>query len=290
MILITIIVGLIFIINIIRLHYYVIKSYDIESEKLEQSQKMILLSDLHMSEYGKGNCRLVNDVTRIHPDVILIAGDMITTYPAAYDGVRNNYGWAERMASFLGELSEIAPVMLVDGNHEIVLKSAYDGAYLPVCDMYEKMLKLNNVNLLYNKSFILEKNVCIYGLNLDVEYYEKRKEIQLTDNVVEELLGLAEEGKFTILLTHNPKYFKTYASWGADLVLCGHVHGGVFRLGNKGLVGPERKFFPKYCYGEYREENSTMIVSSGLGSQKIPIRIGNPMELVVVNLIPKRKG
>ena len=203
--------------------------------------------------------------------------------------MRNNYAWADKIASFLGTLSKIAPVLAVDGNHEIVLKSAYDGAYLPVCEEYENRLKTNNIKLLYNQPLILKSNISIYGLNLDVKYYEKRKDIQLEDRVIETLLGKIKENDFSILLTHNPAYFETYAKWGADLVLCGHVHGGIIRFGKKGLIGPERKLFPRYCYGKYEERDSTMIVSSGLGSHRIPIRIGNPMELVVVDLIAKGK-
>ena len=75
--LIPIVIILFFIINIISLRYYVIKSYSIESDKLEESLKLVLVTDLHMSEYGKGNYRIINDITRMNPDMILIAGDML---------------------------------------------------------------------------------------------------------------------------------------------------------------------------------------------------------------------
>lgn len=62
-----------------------------------------------------------------------------------------------------------------------------------------------------------------------------------------------DKTKLNIMLCHDPKYFKTFANMGFDLVLSGHVHGGVIRLPLVGgLLSPDRTFFPKYDKGIYK--------------------------------------
>ena len=104
-------------------------------------------------------------------------------------------------------------------------------------------------------------------------------------------LGRTKTEKYEILLAHNPDYFPEYAGWGADLVLSGHVHGGMMRLPLiGGVVSPAFKFFPKYDGGMFRIGKSVMILSRGLGMHTIPVRIFNPGELVYLKLCPAKEA
>jgi predicted MPP superfamily phosphohydrolase len=77
----------------------------------------------------------------------------------------------------------------------------------------------------------------------------------------------------------------TYAQWGADLTLSGHVHGGVVIIPFKGgLLSPERDFFPEYYGGLYSIKERKMIVNRGLGNGKFGIRIFNRPEVTVITL------
>ena len=72
------------------------------------------------------------------------------------------------------------------------------------------------------------------------------------------------------------------------MIFSGHAHGGQWRvpfLG--GIFSPSQGFFPKYTSGKYIQNDSTLIVSRGLGNSSFPIRINNRIELVLVTL--KRK-
>lgn len=65
----------------------------------------------------------------------------------------------------------------------------------------------------------------------------------------------------------------------------GHAHGGQFRLPFiGGLVAPNQGLFPKYTAVDYHIDQTTMIVSRGLGNSIIPVRIFNRLEIVVVTL------
>ena len=77
----------------------------------------------------------------------------------------------------------------------------------------------------------------------------------------------------TVLLAHNPLLLDSYTGWGADLVLCGHVHGGLVRLPFLGgVLSPERRFFPKYDKGLYEKDGTKMYVSGGIGKLGCAIR------------------
>ena len=110
---------------------------------------------------------------------------------------------------------------------------------------------------------------------------------------LERLIGRPDPSSFTMLLTHSPVYFETYVKWGADLCLCGHVHGGLMRLPLiGGVMGTRPNLFPKYSGGRYSysigetdgNRTGTMVLTCGLGTHTLPIRIFNPGEISVIEL------
>ena len=89
------------------------------------------------------------------------------------------------------------------------------------------------------------------------------------------------------MLSHRPELFESYVSREFDLVVCGHAHGGQWRLPGliNGVYAPNQGLFPKYAGGEYEKNGTTMIVSRGLARRMdIVPRIFNPPELVVITV------
>jgi predicted MPP superfamily phosphohydrolase len=94
-------------------------------------------------------------------------------------------------------------------------------------------------------------------------------------------------GHFTVLLSHRPEEFDRYVACGFDLVLCGHAHGGQWRIPGvlNGLFAPDQGIFPRYAGGRYDRDGTTMIVSRGLARESTLVpRIFNPPELVIVTI------
>ena len=95
-----------------------------------------------------------------------------------------------------------------------------------------------------------------------------------------------EEG-YRLLLCHHPEMYRDYVSGrDIDLTLCGHAHGGQIQIAGHGLYAPGQGFFPKLTHGLY--DNGKMLLSRGMtnGAKPRVPRIGNPCELIILNITP----
>ena len=126
------------------------------------------------------------------------------------------------------------------------------------------------------------------GICAELSWFDKNKSIDLEENFLQDNLPEINRNEYNILLSHTPFYFDEYEKWGADLILAGHVHGGIIRIPFVGgLLSPNRQFFPKYDLGKYNKNNSTMIVTKGLGGSKVLVRINCKPEIVKIILKSK---
>ena len=259
---------------------FVTVSYEIRSDKLAKPCRMVLLSDLHNRSFGRDNERLIRKITELSPDGILVAGDMLTAAKG------HDYSAALRL---MERLSEAYPIYYGMGNHEYRLE-LYPDQYPGMYEGYLKGLRAAGIEPLINESTCLPAwNVAVCGVQIDRCYYKHLRKEPMESEYLPRILGEASEDAFQVLIAHNPAYFEDYAAWGADLVVSGHVHGGIMRLPVLGgVLSPSLTLFPKYDGGRFTCGKSTMILSRGLGSHTIPLRFFNPGELVVIELLPEK--
>ncbi len=255
--------------------HFEINKISIVNAKIKTPFRAVVLADLHNHVYKENNKELIDAIKAQAPDMILVAGDLLTAKPGATLDV---------LDAFLGAIKDIAPIYYANGNHEYRLK-LYPETYGDMADRVEKIMKKHGIFLLVNAAAFLEPfNLRIYGAEIDRAYYKRLRRPKMDAAYLESLLGKIDEASFSILLAHNPEYFARYAAWGADVTLSGHVHGGVVRVPfiKKGLVSPRLQLFPKYDGGEFVKDNKKMIVSRGLGMHTLPLRLFNPAELIVL--------
>ena len=89
---------------------------------------------------------------------------------------------------------------------------------------------------------------------------------------------------------HSPLYLREAAAWGADLVLAGHFHGGTIRLPFiGGLMTPQFQFLLPECAGRFQEGSTEMIVSRGLGTHSIRIRLNDLPEISCIDILPEEQ-
>lgn len=267
--------------------HFIIRRYVIASGRLPQSfdgVRLALITDLHSTEYGRGNKKLLAALETESPDYVLIAGDMLVAKPGA------DFTPA---VSFLKEISSRYPVFYSFGNHECRLGEKKD-YYGDMFRSYTEAIGRFPLTTLHNRSVRLEREgdaIDIYGLEIGKEYYRRFKHYQMTGNYLTGRLGKRDAEQFSVLIAHNPFYLPAYAQWGADLVVSGHNHGGIARLPFLGgLVDPNLRIFPKYDRGLFREDNTQMVLSGGTGSHSPNFRAFNPPELVMITLQQDKKG
>lgn len=264
-----------------EIHTFRVTRYQIHSPKLErfkQKRKIIMLSDLHNYSYGKKNQKLLKAIRSENPDMILIAGDMLV----GKEGVS-----ADVAEQFVGELPKICKTYYANGNHEHRMKENPE-KYGAIFEDYKRRLLKKGVCFLENeKAEFCWDNIpiTVYGLELPQEYYKKWERITLPVKEVEACIGKMKQDGYGILLAHNPAFVATYLKWGADLILSGHLHGGIVRIPHfRGVITPQLKIFPKYS-GEFTKEgNQSVVVSKGLGTHTFKIRFLNPAEMIVLEL------
>lgn len=260
---------------------FVIKEYEIVSHKLKRDETLVLLSDLHSKSFGKKNSKLKEAVDQISPDKILVAGDMYTAATSEDSQV------AEDLVCYLAGRY---PVYCGNGNHEHKSR-LHPEVYGDIYERYSEAIRKAGARHLVNqKAELPEDDIVIYGSEIDRAFFAKMKTVQMEASYMEEILGKADKEKFSVLIAHNPDYFESYAGWGADLVVAGHVHGGLMRLPVfGGVINPALRLFPKYDGGRFALQGSVMILGRGLGTHTLPIRIFNPGELVVIHCkaVPK---
>ena len=172
------------------------------------------------------------------------------------------------------------------GNHESKLK--YRADYYG--DMYNRLMKgiqHENVKILSDETIRLEEyGIALTGFELGLEYFKRFKKRPMPLDYMNRKLGKPLKEYCNILMAHNPEYFEEYAKWGADLVLSGHVHGGIMRLPLVGgVISPAYTLFPKYDGGIFHSGKTTMLLGRGMGSHTIQLRFFNPAELYVVDLV-----
>ena len=269
------------IVNICDMNRFVVKEYTFTSDKIKKEITFAFLSDLHDKRYGKGNKKLLKAIDETKSDFLLVGGDMIVASP---DEPNCN------AKAFMQTLAEQYTIYHGMGNHEY-RSDLYRDTYGNLYDEYHKPLADRGVVFLRNEAVCLEDyNIEIRGVEIDRKYYKKFTVPYMDDSYIEEILGKKEGKHYEILLAHNPDYFPQYCEYGADLILSGHVHGGLVRIPFlKGIASPAVRFFPRYDGGLFTKGKSNMVVSRGLGTHTLPVRIFNPAELVVIRLIPACK-
>ena len=259
---------------------FVIRKHRVVDGRIRKDCRAVVLSDLHNKQYGKDNQALLAAIRRQRPDFVLIAGDILTAKKNAA---------MEPAVALLTELVKEYPVYYGNGNHEHRLK-LYPETYGDMAKRYGTALEEMGIRPLVNSHVDLpEYGITVYGAEIDKFFYKRFKVRKMDETYLTKILGQASKERFTILLAHNPDYFPQYAVWGADLTMSGHIHGGVARVPfwGKGVVSPAWRIFPKYDGGVFKEGKAVMLLSRGLGIHTIPVRVFNPAELWVVDLVPK---
>ena len=192
-----------------------VSDYEFENEKIQESVKLVQLSDIHNAEFGKENQRLLKKLKECEPDLIFITGDLINS----------DENEISPMLDLIKKLREIAPIYFSLGNHEIEYEKRTG------IDLTEKLEKAGAKVL--EEKFV---DVTVKGQKFRIGglytvYIPEDYEVHEWGNAKEQaefLKEMEDTERYKILLSHIPNtwmYYDTAANFDIYLIFTCHAHG-----------------------------------------------------------------
>ncbi len=240
-----------------------------------EDYRIALISDLHDRSFGRKNSALAKAILDTRPDLVITAGDM-------HEGPHS----PKSIFGLLSALTPSVPVTYTEGNHDVL-----PGRNCVTEEEYSRYLSFLSeigVTLLNDTVIPLERNgefILLYG--------------QSWRGIIGEVNPQIDPDTPSLLVCHDPLQFDRLQTL-PDLMLSGHVHGGILRLP---FIGPvfapgnglplwkrfgREFFFPKYSRGLYYKGKHTLAVTQGVGFFLLPIRFIRP-EIMVLTLKTNEK-
>lgn len=245
--------------------------YEMESERIPAAfdgLKIVQVSDLHDAQFGDNQSRLAKKIKKLNPNFVFLTGDFVDS--RRYD--------LQKSLDFVEQIIGFTEVFYVLGNHEVAVNK--------VAEITDALSSLG-VHVLRNQTITIEKDnekLAIAGVDDPLMRAQSLPEDVMVE-MLDEALNTVSDGTYTLLLSHRPEIFDVYVNNQVDLVFSGHAHGGQIRIpGIGGLIAPGQGLFPTYTAGKHGLDQTTMVVSRGLGNSLFPFRIFNLPEIVVVTL------
>ena len=245
-------------------HHVSQTDYRFETAKdIKRDYRIVEIADSHfgITQTGETFTREMQRVHSLNPDAVVIVGDFVDDDSDRADMIE--------ACKALGELKTTFGVFFVYGNH--------DNGYYKYRNFDSQELRAelekNGVTILTDESVLLDDSLYLVG---------RRDRSDRGRASIDELMAGLDGTKYAVVLDHQPNDFDAEAAAGADLVLCGHTHGGhIFPAGQIGLVMGANDAI----YGASNRSDTSFVVTSGISGWAIPFKTGTFSEFVVIDLI-----
>ena len=229
----------------------------------ERPLRLMLLSDIHVGGPDMPPARLdriVGQINRHSPDIVLIAGDLVTDKRLA-----TRYYSHDQAVAPLAALRPRLATIAVLGNHD----------HWRDAEAARRALARAGVRLLSNRALQVGP-VAVGGLDDD---FTERADLPATLAALGKLKGPK------LILSHSPDPFADPAP-DVFLMLAGHTHCGQVSLPLIGPLSTMSRYGRRYACGLVREGGRTLVVTAGLGTSGIPLRLGAVPDMWLVEIGP----
>lgn len=243
--------------------------YTVSAPANARALRIAVASDLH----GNPNDTPLALLKDAYPDLILIPGDLMDD-AALRDENASGY-------VFLRECAAMAPTYYSLGNHELACYHKGNPwrhpIPLPLTHEIRTRIAKTGAILLDNDCARFDDSTLICGLTSGINGEKNEPDEKA-------LARFARADGIKILLCHHPEYYVPYIQdTDIALTVCGHAHGGHWRVFGRGVYAPGQGLFPKYTSGVL---DGRCVISRGLGNHTWIPRIFNPCELVLIEFSP----
>lgn len=244
--------------------------YNVYTDKDINDIKITLISDLHYTDKTslKKMKKIIDKVVLTKPDYIVFPGDLLDEGKDINDNL---------LIDLIINLSKIAKVIFSLGNHDLMQLENGHWASHKNETTFNKIQMLNNVEVLDNTSIELD-NVRFTGFTVPFGSYEEDRGFNYFKTAInKEFIKPLDNNLYNILLCHTPvhvineKNYRINIMKNMDLVLSGHMHGGLvhplmepFLPKHIGLISPEKELLPKNVRGYIVSNGTHFIISKGL--------------------------
>jgi predicted MPP superfamily phosphohydrolase len=237
-------------------------------EKLK-SLRIAFISDIQADPYTNENrlSRFVNKVNSLDADLVLIAGDLITS---------GKY-FVETSAKYSGMLKSKNGVYSCVGDHDNwVDRSDTEQSLRTV----EAALAKNNVFMIDNENRYFDIN----GAKIKVSFVTNTYVETISDKTIKLITNGGQKADLKIFLTHQPrqKLIDAALEHNYDLYLAGHTHGGQITLLFPFYELSPTIFETQYVKGDFYFGDMLMIVTRGLGMSLAPVRYNATPEITLI--------
>ena len=244
--------------------------------------RIVLLADPHCVEPHMPLSRwkrIIAAANALQPDMHLLLGDYV-----GGNFLRTGTVPLADIAAAASALKAPLGTYGICGNHDWWDDRSAQRAKKGPC-LAETEFVAHGIPMLENKSVRLEKDgkaFWLSGTSSIVALRTPRKGRFDSQAQIEEALANVTDDAPIIHMAHEPDMFPVLPE-RVNLTLSGHTHGGQVRLFGYSPVTPS-SYGNRYAYGHIIEEGRHLVVSGGLGCSMLPIRLGMPPEIVVLEL------
>ena len=232
-----------------------------------------VIADMHAGGPNMGIApirRVIEVANLLRSDLVVLLGDYVATHPFVTERVPYQ-DWAAQLARLEAPLG----VHAILGNHDWWfgidgIRGALIKAGIPV--MENDAVHLGRSG----------ERFWLAGIGDQIAFPLGDGKFQGVDDLPGTLARVTTDDP-VILLVHEPDIFPHVPARVA-LTLAGHTHGGQLRLPFIWPALVPSQYGARYAYGHVVEEGRHMVVSGGLGTSKVPLRLGVPPEIVRIEL------
>ena len=249
-------------------HKVRITNYAFATAKFAGNVRIVQITDSHLGAtfHADRFARYMDDINGLTPDIMVVTGDFVDDDTSREDMLG--------ACAALGLVRATYGVFFVYGNH--------DKGYYPeemrgwTNTELRSALDAAGVRVLEDASVVLPCGVTVLGRQDKSENAKGNPRA-----TAEALMSGVDRSAYTVMLDHQPSDFAAEAAAGADLVLCGHTHGGQFIPINKAgeWIGVN-----DLTYGHERLIGTDFIVSSGISNWTFRFKTGCFSEIVVIDV------
>lgn len=233
-----------------------IKNLNIETDKIENDVKILLVSDIHTENVTQDFHvnKIIKTIEKEKPDFVIIAWDLMN---------KPNYGYIDYLKPF--KSVKDTPIFAVEWNHDVMWNTI----------IVQSIPDKSGIRILNNESVKIAWIQVIWIIDKSLWW-----------NSVQQIMNQVEfdenQDLFNILVTHQPIWLDKLQDYSIDLEVAWHTHRGQFYWMRKVV-----EWMNDYAYWEYKLWDRTAFITQWIWTWWLPFRLWTQSEMVIINLIKK---